>query len=77
MIQRGTLNVPVIGVARSGWSLEKLRARARASLEEHGGFDPGAFDKLCSKPGPSIPPEKFATLEHLKICGSTIPRLDS
>ncbi len=32
------------------------------------------FDKLCTKAGPSIPPEKFATLSHAKICGSTIPR---
>ena len=33
-----------------------------------------AFDKLCTKAGPSIPPEKFATLNHAKICGSSIPR---
>src|SRR5215468_12121011 len=47
MAKRGHLNVPVIGVAKSGWGIEQLRARARDSLEKHGGLDPGAFDKLC------------------------------
>jgi glucose-6-phosphate 1-dehydrogenase len=37
----------VIGVARSGWTLEQLRARARDSVERHGGLDPAPFDKLC------------------------------
>ncbi|HKP87235.1 MAG TPA: glucose-6-phosphate dehydrogenase [Blastocatellia bacterium] len=47
MIRRGTLNVPVIGVAKSGWTLEQLRARARDSLATHGGgVDEAAFDKL-------------------------------
>jgi len=46
MIKRGHLNVPVIGVARPGFSLEKLRARAHDSLEKHGGVDPAAFNKL-------------------------------
>ena len=49
MIKRGHLNVPVIGVAKSGWNLDQLRARARDSLEKHGGgVDSAAFDKLCS-----------------------------
>lgn len=46
MVKRGHLNVPVIGVARSAENLDELRARARASLEKHGGFDAVAFDKL-------------------------------
>src|SRR5215472_3533372 len=46
MLKRGHLNVPVIGVAKSGWKLDQLRARARDSLERHGGLDPAAFDKL-------------------------------
>ena len=48
MVRRGTLDVPVIGIARSRWTLEQLRARARDSLEHHGGIDRGAFDKLCT-----------------------------
>jgi glucose-6-phosphate 1-dehydrogenase len=47
MVKRGHLNVPIIGVAKSGWNLDQLRARARDSLEHHGGVDPAAFDKLC------------------------------
>jgi putative YphP/YqiW family bacilliredoxin len=35
----------------------------------------GAFDKLCTRKGPSIPPEEFAKLTHAKICGSSIPRM--
>jgi glucose-6-phosphate 1-dehydrogenase len=46
MIKRGTLKVPVIGVAKSGWGLDQLKARARDSLEKHGGLDPAAFEKL-------------------------------
>jgi glucose-6-phosphate 1-dehydrogenase len=46
MLKRGHLDVPVIGVAKSRWDLGQLRARARASLEEHGGLDAAAFDKL-------------------------------
>ncbi len=46
MVKRGHLNVPVIGVAKSGWNVENLRERARESVEKHGGLDPQAFDRL-------------------------------
>ena len=48
MVKRGTLNVPVVGVARAGWNLDKLKARAKDSVEKHGGLDPAAFEKLCN-----------------------------
>jgi glucose-6-phosphate 1-dehydrogenase len=48
MIKRGALAVPVIGVAKGGGGLEQFHARAQASLEQHGGLDPAAFDKLKS-----------------------------
>jgi glucose-6-phosphate 1-dehydrogenase len=48
MLKRGHLNVPVIGVAKAGWTLEQFRARAHDSLEKHGGVDPAAFEKLCT-----------------------------
>jgi glucose-6-phosphate 1-dehydrogenase len=48
MVKHGTLNVPVIGVARAGWNLDQLRARARESLKEHGGVDEEALAKLSS-----------------------------
>jgi len=46
MVKRGHLNVPVVGVAKAGWNLDQLRARAKESIEKQGGFDPGAFEKL-------------------------------
>jgi len=48
MVKRAHLTVPVIGVARGGWNLDRLRARAHDSLQDHGGVDPAAFDKLSS-----------------------------
>ncbi|HUB33201.1 MAG TPA: glucose-6-phosphate dehydrogenase [Bryobacteraceae bacterium] len=48
MAKRGHLDVPVIGVARSGWNVDQLRQRARDSVEKHGGLDRAAFDKLSS-----------------------------
>src|SRR5580704_17000717 len=46
MIRRGNLNVPVIGVAKAGWSIDQLRERARDSITQHGGVDDAAFSKL-------------------------------
>src|SRR5882672_7925839 len=49
MIKRGHLDAPVIGVAKAGWNINQLRARAKDSLEKHGGgVDPTAFEKLCA-----------------------------
>lgn len=48
MIQHGHLDMPVIGVAKAGWDLNQFKARAKDSLEKHGGLDQAAFDKLCS-----------------------------
>src|SRR5271155_1274193 len=48
MIRRGHLNVPVIGVAKAGWNLDQFKARARDSVEKHGGLDQAAFAHLCS-----------------------------
>jgi glucose-6-phosphate 1-dehydrogenase len=48
MVRRGHLSVPVIGVAKAGWNLDQLKARARDSVEKHGSFDPAAFARLCS-----------------------------
>jgi glucose-6-phosphate 1-dehydrogenase len=48
MVRRGHLDMPVVGVAKAGWDLERLKARARDSLEKHGGLDPAVFTKLSS-----------------------------
>jgi glucose-6-phosphate 1-dehydrogenase len=51
MTKRGVLNVPVIGVAHSEWSLEQLRNRARDSIEHASGHidDRRAFSQLLSR----------------------------
>jgi glucose-6-phosphate 1-dehydrogenase len=46
LIRDEGLSVPIIGVAKSGWSIDQLRARAKDSLEHHGGVDQNAFKKL-------------------------------
>jgi glucose-6-phosphate 1-dehydrogenase len=70
MIRRGTLNVPVIGVAKSGWMIEQFRARARDSLVQHGGgVDEAAFAKLVQLlqyiDGDYQDPATFTTLRQM------------
>jgi glucose-6-phosphate 1-dehydrogenase len=48
MVRRGQLDLPVVGVAKSGWGLDQLKERARDSLEHHGGVDEAAFSRLSS-----------------------------
>ena len=45
---RGHLDMPVIGVARAGWTVEQLRARARESIEHDGTINEAAFAKLSA-----------------------------
>jgi glucose-6-phosphate 1-dehydrogenase len=49
MVHRGSLQIPIIGMARAGWNLEKLRERARESLEHAGDFEPECFAKLAAQ----------------------------
>ena len=48
--RRGRLNIPFIGVAREGWTVERLRSRVRESLREHGdeADDPAVVDLVDS-----------------------------
>ncbi len=50
MVKRRGLDIPIVGVAFSGWDLERLRQRARESLEQFGGGidDAVAFERLLS-----------------------------
>ena len=49
MVEHGALDCPVIGVAKAGWTLEQLKARARESVEKHGpGIREPAFSKLMA-----------------------------
>ena len=49
LAKRGQLDVPVIGVAKAGWNLDQLRARALDSVEKHGGLDREAFTRLSAQ----------------------------
>ena len=49
LTRRGRLEMPVIGIGRAGWKAEQLRARARDSIEQHGGLDSEAFPRLCAR----------------------------
>lgn len=49
LAKRDKLKGPVIGVAKSGWTLDDLKERARKSVETHGGLDPEGFDKLLAR----------------------------
>jgi glucose-6-phosphate 1-dehydrogenase len=40
------LDVPIVGVAKCGWTLDQLRARAKESLQQHGSFNDRAFARL-------------------------------
>ena len=76
MVRRGQLKVPILGMARAGSSLDELRARARASIEEKGGLDPTAFATLSSLlryVGGNY--EDAATFEALRVelAGATRP----
>ncbi len=68
LVKDGKLDLPIIGVARSGWNVEHLRQRARDSLSEHGGIDAAAFEKLSRHlqyiDGDYGAPETFANLRQ-------------
>src|ERR1043166_5322183 len=46
MVKHGRLEVPVVGVARSGWTLEQMRQRAVASITAHADPDAGALQRF-------------------------------
>lgn len=48
LVRRDRLDVPVIGMARAGWTREQFVARARESVEAAGTFDQRAFETLSA-----------------------------
>jgi glucose-6-phosphate 1-dehydrogenase len=46
MILRDNFNLPIVGVAKSGWTLDQLRARVRDSLTHSGGINEDAYAKM-------------------------------
>src|SRR5436309_3059526 len=49
LIKKNELDIPIIGVAKSGWTVEQLKQRAHDSLAEHGDVDEAAFGKLAAR----------------------------
>lgn len=49
LAKRDKLNGPVIGVAKAGWNLDQFKARAKDSVEKHGGADPEGLPKLLDR----------------------------
>ena len=76
MLKRGHLDVPVIGVAKAGWNLDQLKARAKDSLEKHGGLDAAAFAKLSRQlryvDGDYNDPATFAAIRK-ELGGAMLP----
>ena len=48
LVKRHNLDIPIVGVAKAGWKLDQLKARARDSITSHGGLDEAAFAKLSA-----------------------------
>jgi glucose-6-phosphate 1-dehydrogenase len=49
MVRSGKLTVPVVGVAKEDWEADRLRARARESIEQHGTYDARSFETLAGR----------------------------
>src|ERR1700751_639307 len=68
LAKRGKLEMPVIGVAKSGWTLQQLQERAKDSVESYGGIDAEGFPKLISRlkyiDGDYSDPATFANLRQ-------------
>jgi glucose-6-phosphate 1-dehydrogenase len=48
LVKRHNLDIPIVGVAKAGWNLDQLKARARDSITRHGSLDEAAFAKLSA-----------------------------
>jgi glucose-6-phosphate 1-dehydrogenase len=68
LVRRGHLDMPIIGVAKAGWTLDDLKARARESLEQHGEFNEADFAPLAEHlryvDGDYRDPATFEQLRH-------------
>src|SRR3990170_2544698 len=73
LVSEGQLDLPIVGVGRSGWTTEQLVERARNSLQDHGGVDAEAFGTLARRlryiDGDYNSPELFQLLR--KTLGSS------
>jgi len=77
LVARGRLDVPIIGLAKAGWELADLQARARESVAKHGGgVDEGAFARLLELlryvDGDYAEAQTFAALKQ-ELGGARLP----
>jgi glucose-6-phosphate 1-dehydrogenase len=49
LVKRGVLGVPIIGVARAGWTVAQFVERARRSLEDHGILNESSLGRFASR----------------------------
>jgi glucose-6-phosphate 1-dehydrogenase len=66
MVRRGGFHIPIIGMARAGWNLQKIQERARDSVQHAGDYDEACFAKLAALlryvDGDYAAPDTFAGL---------------
>jgi glucose-6-phosphate 1-dehydrogenase len=67
MVRRGGFHIPIIGIARGGFNLDKLKERARDSVKNSGDYDEQSFGKLAALlrdvDGDYADPETFKKLK--------------
>jgi len=49
LLKKGRLDMPIVGVAKSGWNRDQLVARAKESIEVSKTFDANAFEQLAKQ----------------------------
>lgn len=49
LVSAGELDMPILAIVRADWTLERLRQRARDSLEQSGHFEPETFARLAAQ----------------------------
>jgi glucose-6-phosphate 1-dehydrogenase len=68
LVKRHGLAIPIVGVAKAGWTLDQLKDRARDSVTNHGGLDEAAFPQLLKLlryvDGDYQDPQTFAQLRQ-------------
>jgi hypothetical protein len=69
LVKRGVLGVPIIGVARAGWTEEQFVERARRSLEDHRMLDEASLarrDPWCGPRDTRVPARDDPGATHVR-----------
>ena len=48
MVHKDDFHLPIIGMARAGWTLDRLKERARDSVQHNGDYDPVCFERMAA-----------------------------